>query len=271
MGVQKGVPLPEGRATSSDIAGDYINHITWCATGLLALLPLHAAGEYDLGDSFKKNVFDIVVSSYTPTLTALLPHLEKPVEPSNTSNGILVISQPNTPGQQSIPGTINEAEAIKNIFKPSLAWDILHLNDKEATVKNVSEEMGKNQWIHLACHGIQDVKDAVKSAFALHDGKLHLETLMSTSLENAQFAFLSACQTATGDEKLPDEAVHLAAGMLAVGFPSVVGTMWSIGDNDAPIVAEAFYSSLLKNKVNSEGSDGRLRVAYALHEAVKQL
>ncbi|KIJ46650.1 hypothetical protein M422DRAFT_249807 [Sphaerobolus stellatus SS14] len=198
-----------------DIAGDYINHITWCATGLLALLPLHAAGEYDLGDSSKKNVFDIVVSSYTPTLTTLLPHLEKQVEPSNNSNGILVISQPNTPGQQSIRGTINEAEAIKNIFRPIPAWNILHLNDEKATVKNVSEEMGKNQWIHLACHGIQDVKDAVKSAFALHDGKLHLETLMSTSLENAQFAFLSACQTATGDEKLPDEAVHLAAGMPA--------------------------------------------------------
>ncbi|KIJ46643.1 hypothetical protein M422DRAFT_29166 [Sphaerobolus stellatus SS14] len=47
--------------------------------------------------------------------------------------------------------------------------------------------------------------------------------------------------------------------------------MWSIGDNDAPIVAEAFYSSLLGNKINPEGSDGRLRVAYALHEAVKQL
>lgn len=57
---------------------------------------------------------------------------------------------------------------------------------------------------------------------------------------------LSACQTATGDAKLPEEAVHLAAGMLAIGFQSVVGTMWSLGDADAPVVADAFYESLLK-------------------------
>ena len=41
---------------------------------------------------------------------------------------------------------------------------------------------------------------------------------MTKSLEPAELAFLSACQTATGYEKLPEEAVHLVAGMLAAGF-----------------------------------------------------
>jgi CHAT domain-containing protein len=31
------------------------------------------------------------------------------------------------------------------------------------------------------------------------------------------FAFLSACQTAAGNETLVQESVHLAAGMLSVG------------------------------------------------------
>ncbi|KIJ23996.1 hypothetical protein M422DRAFT_275317 [Sphaerobolus stellatus SS14] len=253
-------------------ADDYMHHITWCATGLLALLPLHAAGEYHLGDmSKKRNMFDIAVSSYTPTLTSLLPHLKKSVRSSNASHGVLIVSQPSTPGQLSIQGTIREAEAIQNIFKPIPTWSILHITDEEVTVERISQEIARNNWVHLSCHGIQDAKNAVKSAFALHNGKLHLETLMSTSLENAQFAFISACQTATGDEKLPDEAVHLAAGMLAVGFPSVVATMWSVRDNDAPIVAEAFYSILLNNSQTLEGSNGQLRAAYALHEAVKEL
>jgi hypothetical protein len=38
-------------------------------------------------------------------------------------------------------------------------------------------------------------------------------------------AFLSACQTAKGDEDMPDQAVHLAASMLFCGFKSVIATM----------------------------------------------
>ncbi|KAI0082963.1 hypothetical protein BDY19DRAFT_981531, partial [Irpex rosettiformis] len=53
-------------------------------------------------------------------------------------------------------------------------------------------------------------------------------------LPNADLAVLSACQTATGDEKLSEEAVHLAAGMLNIGYKSVIGTMWSISDYIAP-------------------------------------
>lgn len=32
------------------------------------------------------------------------------------------------------------------------------------------------------------------------------------------FAFLSPCQTATGEKHLSDEAIHMAAGMLFAGY-----------------------------------------------------
>lgn len=57
---------------------------------------------------------------------------------------------------------------------------------------------------------------------------------MVTSADNAELAFLSACQTAVGDEKIPEESIRLAAGMLAVGYKGVIATMWSIRDDDAP-------------------------------------
>jgi CHAT domain-containing protein len=50
------------------------------------------------------------------------------------------------------------------------------------------------------------------------DGHLEVLEIMKQKIPNADLAFLSACQTSTGDEKLPDEAVHLAAGMLAAGY-----------------------------------------------------
>jgi CHAT domain-containing protein len=64
------------------------------------------------------------------------------------------------------------------------------------------------------------------SAFLLSDGKLSIQDFMTMRLPDAVLAFLSAYQTARGNEDVPDEAVHLAASMLFCGFRSVVGTMW---------------------------------------------
>ncbi|KAI0027844.1 CHAT domain-containing protein, partial [Vararia minispora EC-137] len=242
-------------------------HVTWCPTGPLAFLPIHAAGIYGrrgMPDDEMK-LFDIVVSSYTPTLSALLrpPHGLVDGWPSVKA---LVVSQPKTPGMSMLPGVASEVARIRK----HLDGQVVHFDDKDATIEAVFRAMNEDrcQIIHLACHGLQNTEDPTESAFALHDGKLTLSRLMSSSVRNAEFAFLSACQTSTGDEKLPEEAVHLAAGMLAMGFKSVIGTMWSIGDQDAPIVADEVYREL---KVGYVPGGGGLRTAYALHEAVKVL
>jgi CHAT domain-containing protein len=82
-------------------------------------------------------------------------------------------------------------------------------------------------------------------------------------------AFLSACQTATGDEKVPDEAVHLAAGMLAAGYRGVIATMWSVMDQDAPQVARDVYGHLFRDKCESPPDP--TEAAYALNQAVNKL
>lgn len=147
--------------------------------------------------------------------------------------------------------------------KPTLRW----LNAEKATVAAVLERMEECNWCHFACHGIQHAEDPTKSAFALHDGSLELKTIMAKAFNSAEIAFLSACQTATGDEGRPEEAVHLAAGMLMAGYRTVFGTMWSIGDNDGPVVAKEVYTYLLKSKPGN----GKGKEAYALHHAVQVL
>ena len=58
--------------------------------------------------------------------------------------------------------------------------------------------------------------------------------------------------------------------MLAVGYRSVVATMWSIDDEDGPVLSDALYAALKKNY--EERAEGKgLRVAYALHDAVQSL
>ncbi|THU89258.1 TPR-like protein [Dendrothele bispora CBS 962.96] len=253
-----------------EYAHDSLPHITWCATGAFAFLPLHAAGIYGSDEPMKNvDISDFAVSSYTTTLTAMLGLGSKPKQDPTRTPNILVVSQPATPGQEALPGVMKEVEAIQRYASPD---HTCYLNHDQATVHAVLDEMSKHEIIHLACHGIQDMRDPLRSAFKLYDEPgLELNTLMGLSLENAELAVLSACQTATGNENLPEEAVHLAAGMLAVGYPSVIATMWSIGDNDPPLIADKVYANILGHRNNSEYQKAKATPAYALHEAVKHL
>ena len=108
----------------------------------------------------------------------------------------------------------------------------------------------------------------MKSAFALHDGDLSLNKIASKRLSNGQFAFLSACEAASGLEDLPGEAIHLAGGLQFSGFLSVIATMWSIRDDDASKVADHTYRSLFRNGL--QGLDPS-EAAMALNRAILQL
>jgi CHAT domain-containing protein len=128
------------------------------------------------------------------------------------------------------------------------------------------EAMESHDWVHLACHGSQNPNDPSHSAFHLYDGGLTLAEITKRGFSNKGFTFLPACQTATGDSKMPDEAVHLAAGMLTTGYPSMIATMWSIHDEDGPEVASKIYEELL-----DDGKMDHTGAAKVLHEAVTSL
>jgi hypothetical protein len=165
----------------------------------------------------------------------------------------------------------------------SHSMNIAHERVGSTTVEETSRVMRAASIVHLACHGIQDTNDATQSGFCLGDGRLTIAKLMELKLENAFLAFLSACETAKGDQEQPDQAMHLAASMLFSGFKSIVATMWyvdrdfrisvwllmmirAISDVDGPKVAEWFYEELLAREVVDGDS-----VAYALDSAVGKL
>ncbi|KAG8739617.1 hypothetical protein FRC10_005388 [Ceratobasidium sp. 414] len=239
-----------GYLNHSSVAGD-LPHITWCTTGPLSFLPLHAAGCYEEPGP---RVFDYITSSYTPTLSALAnsAHL------STEFRGILAVGQADT-----LPETVAELDQIQKLVE---YVPFTRLDGHDATPPAVLAAMEEHSWIHLACHASQSMCDPTKSAFHLHGGELDLAMLASKPFKHAELAFLSACETAAGDEELPEEAVHLAAGMLVAGYSAVIATMWSIKDNDAPLVAKEIYAQLLEG-----GVPNSRKAAKALHSAVAGL
>ncbi|KAG8720174.1 hypothetical protein FRC09_010016, partial [Ceratobasidium sp. 395] len=231
---------------------DNVPRITWCTTGPLAFLPLHAAGLYDR--PFSKTL-NYVVSSYVPTLGTLLnapPLLTK-------FDGILAVGQADLAGSAPLAGTIEELDRIQ---EQAGSHNFTRLAEETATPAAVLSAMKQHSWVHLACHASQNLADPAASAFTLHKGHLDLATITREQLPNAQLAFLSACETAMGDEGIPDGAVHLAAGMLMSGYRTVIATMWPIHDSDAPIIAEQFYSQILENGMPNADKSAR-----ALHKA----
>ncbi|EUC65932.1 aromatic di-alanine and TPR containing protein, putative [Rhizoctonia solani AG-3 Rhs1AP] len=255
-GVTKPVLDALGYKPTSSI--NHLPRVTWCATGPLSFLPLHAAGIY--GQSGAK-VYEYVVSSYTPTLSALLPAISQEL---HAASSVLGVGQEHTPGQNSLPHTTNELAFLAARAQLPIAYS--QLSGLAATVMATLDGMEQHDWVHLACHAHQNASEPTDSGFFLQDGTLSLSMITQRQFKNKGLAFLSACQTATGDKILADESVHLASGMLMAGYPSIIATAWSIVDSDAPLIADTVYSHLFKG-----GIMDHKEAAKALHIAVGHL
>ena len=201
-----------------------------CPTGEFNFAPLHAAGMFPGGPCLS----DYFVSSYTPTLNALLKAQQDLSSlPSVDTIKILLASVEHTfcPNAAPLPGTVHEISTIKSILddKQAASQSPAHaavLYDTRSQA--LKDELQDASILHLACHGIQDSNDPLQNGFLMADEKLTIRGLMKLKLPKAFLAILSACHTARGDDKQPDQTVHLAATMVFLGFKSVVATMWYV-------------------------------------------
>lgn len=208
------------------------------------------------------------------------------------ANGkILLVSGSNVSGHAPLPNTRQELETItrlappEQLLNPSAPSHVDTASLGDSTVDRTLPQLVNASIVHFACHGIQDRTNPLESGFIIQDGRLRLSQLMDLNLPSAYFAFLSACNSAAGDRAQPDEAVHLAAAMMYIGFQSVVGTMWyvrplyvqesmltirrrTMHDADGPHVAETVYRSLFKERRLNMDVDA---IPYALDQAVQEL
>jgi CHAT domain-containing protein len=211
---------------------DLQTRIWWCPTGPFSFLPIHAAGTYD-GDN-AECLSDYAISSYIPTLDSLL----NPPPPNVAEPNVLAVIQSEMPDcRLNLSFASKELETIEQ-HVPTKWLTRLGTKATPTTVKSVLSSLPNASFAHFACHGLQDISNPLNSALLLGDGDLKVSKIMQARAPNASVAFLSACETAKGDRKIPDEAMHLAATMLFAGFRGVVGTMWSV------------YSVILVNSLN---------------------
>jgi CHAT domain-containing protein len=184
------------------------------------------------------------IQSYIPTLSTLVQahSLQENPRADFKLTAVGVTKTTISPGiWPDLPSIEHELDTVTTLF----GTHAQKLQDSQASITNVVDAMKSSAWLHLACHGEQDPEDSFNSGLILSDGKLSLQQILDIDLTQAKFVYLSACETAMGDERLQNEAMHLAGGFLTAGFQGAIGTLWSMSDADGPNVAEMVYETIL--------------------------
>lgn len=207
----------------------------WCPTGLLAFLPLHAAGHHRRGTG--DTVPDRVVPSYTPLVQSLLRR-GGPGRP--VSEELLVVTMPRTPGHPDLPEAAQEEQRLRTLFPETRG-----LSGEAATKTAVLTALKSAPWVHLACHAqAAGNSSPLRAHLVLHDGELALRDVSDLRLHGAELAFLAACDTARGSKPLADESLHVAAAFQLAGYRHVIATLWPTTDRAAAALTVRTYDIL---------------------------
>lgn len=203
----------------------------------MALLPYHAS-TYIL-DGQEKCLLDQISVSYAPSARFL--YLCPKPKPKTTEH-LLGIGNPlpydNT--FSALPFSEIEVEWIKSMFPGSSKV----LYREKATAKALESEMQLATHIHIACHGDFNFSAPLFSGFYLSNHSKYFAAQLFAQQEalKAQFAVLSACQTAIPDfESGTNEITGLITAFLWAGVPKVLGTLWPIDDLSTALLMMRFY------------------------------
>ena len=172
---------------------------------------------------------------------------------------------PTTPNQRPLPFADREVDAIESILPSTVQKLTLRTPEKSHVVEGIRE----CSVVHFACHGRVNSNPS-QNVILLDDWEtnpLKVADVVRLRLSGARFAYLSACETANNRNlSLLDEAIHMAGACQLAGFPTVIGTLWSVSDENSAILAEQLYRGMVSEGVIDFGNAAR-----SLHFAIRHI
>ncbi|KAG2071400.1 hypothetical protein BDR04DRAFT_1098496 [Suillus decipiens] len=230
------------------------SRIWLCPPATFTSIPLHAAHPFRMksdGRTREPCLEDVYICSYTPTLSALIRSRQMMKTRVTPSFAAIGQSEPGAGQGAALKAIDSELELVRKII-PATA-NPTTLSGDDATRAGALDALQHNTWSYY-------------SRFAMKDEPVTLLDIMEKDIPHAEFTFLSACHTAVGDEKTPDEVIHLAAGLQFSGFKSVIGTLWVVDDAVANHVVKAFYENMVKDLKDGDMMNCT-KAAWALNHA----
>ena len=236
--------------------------VWWCPTSVFGYLPLHAMGpipsRITTSTGTQPPYFsDLYISSYTPTLSALIssrnPRPPMPVPPN------MLDAQPS-------PHTRENAQVIQN-----LDLRITSLTPGNVTAATLLDQLPLHWLADIGYHGVLEEGKPFNASLRSHTRDcLTILDLVRLRRPICEFAFLPGSHTAELTEgSIPGEALHFAAAVQYLGCRSVIGSIWETIDKDGQNLAKGVYSSMFLG--DDHGVPYYERAARALRETVKEM
>ncbi|MDY7020092.1 MAG: CHAT domain-containing protein [Cyanobacteriota bacterium] len=226
------------RPAEPDLQANEIQTLVFVLDGSLRNLPMAA-----LHDG-KQYLIENYHLALTPSLQLLAPRLLQKKSLKTLSVGLSEARQ----GFPALPAVEFELEQIQSQVPSEV------LLNQEFTEEMLENQLNRKSFsiVHLATHG-QFSSQAEDTFLLTWDGQINvkdLDQLLRNSqqdLEPIELLVLSACQTATGDQRA---ALGLAGIAVRSGARSTLATLWQINDVSTALLMAEFYRELTLSGVS---------------------
>ncbi|WP_414552020.1 CHAT domain-containing protein [Anabaena sp. CCY 0017] len=237
----------------SDLITAKVNTLVFVLDGALRNIPLAAL--YD-GEKYLVEKYAVALSLGLQLL-APKPLAQTPVKVLAAG---LVQPPPDFPTFPPLPGIKLEFDLIAQTGASTKK-----LLDKDFTSSSLENNVNTVPFnvLHLATHG--QFSSRPEETFILaNDGTINvlefdnlLRSQTDTSRQILELLVLSACQTATGDNRA---TLGLAGTAIKAGARSTVASLWHINDQSTAILIGEFYNELVNGKVTKAEALRRAQV-----------
>ena len=193
----------------------------------------------------------------------------------------------------NLPGTKIEIEGIRKAYDSSL---VVLLTDTLATEQHAAHLIGQYPIVHLATHGyylgsLPEGTDLLPASYdeslslsgiafagsssalksnnfnaSQHDGIFSAREISQMDFSGVDLIVLSACQTAQGF--MTDDGIYgLQRSLKRAGIKGMILSLWSIDDEAAPILMQAFYKHLQTEDIHTAFIHAREDLIAVAHES----
>ncbi|MEM9922800.1 MAG: CHAT domain-containing protein [Cyanobacteria bacterium P01_D01_bin.50] len=189
---------------------------------------------------------EYLIEKYAVTLSPGLQLIQgKSLKSNNIKALVAGISEAHS-GFSPLPGVKSEVEQISDKVSSASTF----LNDKltESSLAN-NLKKGSTNVVHLATHG--QFSSRLEDTFLLTwNGQIDIKELseilrnrQSKESTNIDLLVLSACDTATGDNRA---VLGLAGLAVKSGARSTIASLWPVKDKATVVLMNSFYENLIK-------------------------
>ncbi|MEM7173233.1 MAG: CHAT domain-containing protein [Pseudomonadota bacterium] len=242
-------------------ADDPVREVVLLPSGLLGLLPLHAAQ-----DRQKRTFIDRWIVSYAPSVGKLVDCESARVnqddsnkKPGNRHRRLFAVSDPRENGNEEhrLHFARKEHLVLNRFFhsgKSLFLRQDASLETLQSILKNCAAAESEEVFLHFGTHGVFDWYDPANSCLFLADEDLltlrDLQCLaedkaLAGGVERnnhlARLVFLSACESGLFGTQLPEEFIGFPSAFVQAGAAGVVGSLWKVQDSYAYLMGRCFY------------------------------